>query len=190
MSLKNSFILKGFFLLRGGSLLEARMAGMINDLLDVLAQQAQTYEELYGLSQEKKDAIVKDEIDEIQKITNLENILLSQHSRIDKKRLQLMKDIAVVLGVKNQTMDIPGLIELLEGQDEQDTLRQVRLRMRTALDKLTAANRLNATLVQNALDYIEYSLNVIRSSASQEVSTYSVHGGVLKEDGNLMDIRN
>jgi DNA-binding PucR family transcriptional regulator len=166
------------------------MAGMINDLLGILAQQAQTYEELYGLSQEKKDAIVKDNIEEITKITNLENVLISQHNRIDKKRVQLMTDIAVVLGVKSQTMDIPALIDLMEGQVEQDGLKQVRVRMRTALDKLTAANNLNASLVQNAMDYIEYSLNVIRSTLSQDVPVYSVKGGVLKEDGNRLDMRN
>jgi flagellar biosynthesis/type III secretory pathway chaperone len=166
------------------------MAGMINNLLEVLGQQAQTYEELYGLSQEKKDALVKDNIEEILKITDLENILLSQHSRIEKKRVQLMKDIGSVLGVKDDSLDIPALIDLMEGQDEQDELKQVRLRIRTALDKLAAANALNASLIENALDYIEYSLNVIRSSAMQEVQTYTVQGGMLKEEGSLLDMRN
>jgi flagellar biosynthesis/type III secretory pathway chaperone len=166
------------------------MAGMINNLLEVLGQQAQTYEELYGLSQEKKDALVKDNINEIQKITDLENILLSQHGRIDKKRVQLMKDISLVLGVKDGSLDIPALINLLEGQNEQDELKQLRLRIRTALDKLAAANALNASLIENALDYIEYSLNVIRSSAMQEVQTYTVQGGMLKEEGSLLDMRN
>jgi flagellar biosynthesis/type III secretory pathway chaperone len=165
------------------------MAGMINNLLEVLGQQAQTYEELYGLSQEKKDDLVKDNIDEIQKITDLENILISQHGRIEKKRVQLMKDIGSVLGVKDDSLDIPALINLMEGQDEQDELKQVRLRIRTALDKLAVANALNASLIENALDYIEYSLNVIRSSAMQEVQTYTVQGGMLKEEGSLLDMR-
>ncbi len=166
------------------------MAGMINDLLEVLNMQAQTYEELYGLSQEKKDAIVKDEIDELQKITNLENILLTQHQRTEKKRVQLMEDIASVLGSKEKDIDLGSLAELMEGQDEQAGINQVRARIREALGKLALVNELNTSLIGSALEYIEYSINVMQSSVNQELATYSVQGGKLKEDGDLFDIRN
>ncbi len=166
------------------------MAGMINDLIDMLNSQAQTYEELYGLSMEKKDAIVKDNLEDLQKITDLENILVSQHQRIEKKRLSLMEDIAIVLGQKGRELSLLELIELMEGQKEQEELRNVRERMRAALDKLAGANEINAMLIQTSLEYIEYSLNVMQSSVNQELSSYTVQGGVLKENGNLFDIRN
>ncbi len=166
------------------------MAGMINDLISMLNNQAQTYEELYGLSLEKKDAIVKDNLEELQKITDLENILVSQHQRVEKKRALLMGDIAIVLGRKEKELSLATLIELMEGQNEHEELIRVRARMRDALDKLAKSNEINSMLIQTSLEYIDYSLNVMQSSINQEFTSYSVQGGKLKEDGNLFDMRN
>jgi len=165
------------------------MAGMVTQLLEMLDKQAQSFEELYGLSEEKRDAIVKNDIDALQKITNLENILITQNHRIEKKRLTLVKDIAGVLDKKDDNLTLAGLIEALEGQAEQEDLKAVGRRIQAALGKLSEANALNESLIKNALEYIEYSVNVIQSALNQEVSMYSVQGGRLREESGTFDAK-
>ncbi|MCL2499863.1 MAG: flagellar protein FlgN [Defluviitaleaceae bacterium] len=140
------------------------MAGMINQLIDILGEQANRCEELLGLAKEKKDVIVKNDVEELQKITGLENMVISQNNRLEKQRIALAADIAEVLGKRGQVLDIAALIECMEGQPQQQPLREAGNRLRTVINALKEANDLNNTLIQNAIDYVEYSLNVIRTS--------------------------
>ncbi|MCL2603597.1 MAG: flagellar protein FlgN [Defluviitaleaceae bacterium] len=140
------------------------MAGMINQLIDILGEQADRCGELLGLAKEKKDVIVSNNIEELQKITNLENMVISQNNRLERQRISLTADIAEVLGKRGQVMDIAALTECMEGQPQQEPLREAGNRLRGVISELKEANDLNNTLIQNALDYVEYSLNVIRTS--------------------------
>jgi flagellar biosynthesis/type III secretory pathway chaperone len=148
------------------------MAGMINQLIDILNAQADRCGELLGLAKEKKDVIVNNDIEELQKITGLENRVISQNNRLEKQRLALAADIAEVLGKRGQALDIAALIECMEGQPQQKPLREAGNRLRTVITELKEANDQNNTLIKNALDYVEYSLNVIRTSAQASGPEY------------------
>ena len=148
------------------------MAGMMTQLIDILSEQATRCEELLGLALEKRDVIVKNDVEELTKITNLENLVISQNNRLERQRESLAKDIADVLGKRGQQMDIATLIEAMEGQAEQAPLREVGDRLRDVLAKLKEANDFNEILVKNALDYIDYSLNLIRTSEQIEGPQY------------------
>ena len=164
------------------------MAGMMQQLIEVLNDQAQRYEELLGLSNEKTDVIVKNDVDELQKITNLENIITSQHNKLEKKRLSLVADITEVLGLakqKPEDVTLTYLIELMEGQEEQADLQVVGEKIRDTLDKLKEKTSFNAELIQNSLDYIEYSLNIMRGT--QQPPTYSIKDGHVSEEFGTFD---
>ena len=145
------------------------MAGLIDQLLELLNEQAARYEDMLGLSLEKKDVIIANDIEALQKITGLENILVSQHQKLDKKRTQVMEDIAIVLNQDKNTLTVSEIIELLDGQNEQEPLREVRDRIKKTLEELSEANKQNSSLIGNAMDYIDYSLNVIRSQLHPEL---------------------
>jgi flagellar biosynthesis/type III secretory pathway chaperone len=166
------------------------MAGMVTQLLEVLSEQTQRYEELLGLSQEKKEAIVKNDIEHLQKVTNLENIVVSQNQKLERKRVELTNDIADVMGKKAADLNLDKLLELLEGQAEHAQLVTIGQKMRDILNELSEINVLNASLIQNALEYIEYSLNVMQTSVNQSPTTFSVKGGQLQEGDGLFDARN
>jgi len=151
------------------------MAGMINQFIDILSEQTLRCEELLGLAKEKKDVIIKNDIDELQKITNLENMVISQNNRLERTRTALLKDIAEVLGKRGQDMDLKALLEAMEGQAEQQPLREAGEKLRGILAELKEANEFNASLIQNALEYIDYSLNVIRTSEQLEGPEYPEH---------------
>jgi len=140
------------------------MAGMIDQLIDILGEQATRCEELLGLALEKKDVIVQNDIESLQKITNLENMVISQNNRLERQRESLAKDIAEVLGKRGQVMDIAALIEAMEGQPQQEPLKEAGNRIRGILNDLKDANEMNQMLIKNALDYVEYSLNIVRSA--------------------------
>lgn len=148
------------------------MAGMMDQLVEILAEQTERYEELLGLAQEKRDIIINNEIEALQKINHLENLVMSQNQKLEKKRQALVADMALVLNQKEADLTLAKMIELMKGKEEQAPLEEARDRIKKVLDELKEVNSLNGELIQNALDYIEFSTNLMRSSTGQQPASY------------------
>ncbi|MCL2840110.1 MAG: flagellar protein FlgN [Defluviitaleaceae bacterium] len=157
------------------------MAGMITQLIDVMKEQVARHTELYGLSVEEKDAIVKNDIDELQKLVNLKNMVISQNNRLEKQRMSLTGDIAEVMGLPDKDLTFSQLIEMMEGKPEEAELRKVGTSLREIVEKLKEANDLNKELLDSAVEFVEYSLNALRSTIDPEPPEYPM---VKKADGS------
>lgn len=145
------------------------MAGMITSLIEILNEQTERHTELLGLSLEEKDAIIQNDVDTLQKLVNLKNIVISQNNRLERKRLALMGDIAEVLALKNKDIDIKGLSEILDGKPEQAELVEAGRKLRAVVVDLKEINEFNKGLLETALDFVDYSLNALRSAISPEL---------------------
>ena len=152
------------------------MAGMMYQLAEILKEQTTRYEELLGLSTEKRDVIIANDVETLQKINHLENLIISQNQKLEKKRQLLVADMALVLNQNESELTLSRLIELMDGKEEEKLLVQARDSIKEVLDKLKEINEQNGLLVQNALDYIEYSTNVLRTSMGQQPASY--HAGM------------
>lgn len=148
------------------------MAGMMEQLVEILAEQSERYEELLGLSLEKRDVIIANDVESLQKINHLENLIISQNQKLEKKRQDLVADMAIVLNETEESLTMTRMIELMKGKEEEQMLTEARDRIKKILDELREVNQQNGDLVQNALEYIEYSTNLMRSSMSHQPATY------------------
>ena len=148
------------------------MAALITEVLGILNEQAERYGELVGLSEEKREAIVSNDVDALQKINQLEGMLVNQCNRLEKKRLQLTLDVATVLNQRAETLTLTRLIDLMEGQEEQEALIDVQYRIKNTMNELNELNHQNGLLIQNALEYIEFSTNMIRAQMGQGESSF------------------
>ena len=144
------------------------MAGMITQLIGVMKEQVERHTELHGLSVEEKDAIVKNDIDELQKLVNLKNMVISQNNRLEKQRMSLTSDIAEVMGLPDKDLTFSQLIEIMAGKPEEAELREVGVSLKDIVEKLKEANDLNRELLESAIDFVEYSLNALRSTIDPE----------------------
>jgi flagellar biosynthesis/type III secretory pathway chaperone len=150
------------------------MAGMIDQLVDVMKQQTERHNELYGLSLEEKDALIQNDIETLQNLVNLKNMVISQNNRLEKQRISLVKDIAEVMGHKiTDELALSDVIEILKDQPtEQEKLREAGTALRESVNKLKEINDLNKTLLESSLEFVEYSLNALRSTISPEPPEY------------------
>ena len=160
------------------------MAGMITNLIEILNEQTERHTELLGLSIEEKDAIVQNDIETLQKLVNLKNIVISQNNKLEKKRLSLVTDIAEVLALKGQEIDIKALADMLEGKPEQAELVEAGRKLRDVVLELKQVNDLNKELLENALGFVEYSLNALRSAISPEPAAVPI-GKPTNNAGNV-----
>jgi len=166
------------------------MAGMIDQLIEILDEQTERYKEILGLANEKRDVIIANDIDELQKITHLENLVISQTQKLERKRMSLVTDMAIALGQKDE-LTLANIIELMDGQGEQQSLKEARDRIKAVLDELSEVNNQNGILIQNALEYIEYTTNLMQSSAGlRQPAYYSAAGEVYFDEPGFIDTKN
>jgi len=123
----------------------------------------------------KKDLIINDKTTELSELTNKENAVVGKIQKLDKIRITLMNDITNVLG-QNARLTLTELSELMKNQPEYERLYGLTLRTQETLDELKALNDQNRMLIENSLEYINFTVNVIRGQALPEQAIYDSSG--------------
>lgn len=140
------------------------MASLIDELINVLEQENKEYETLVLLSKEKTPVIVKGDLDKLQRITEVEQEFVGKIRNLEKKREEIMTDIGNVLSRDPKTTKITDIIELLSKQPvEQRRLSEIHDKLRTTLDNIKQYNDINANLIKESLEIIDFNLNLVTS---------------------------
>ena len=92
------------------------MASLIDELIDVLDKEEREYQDLILLSQEKTPVIVRGDLEKLQKITEAEQVVIGKINKLEKKRTEVAKDIALVLNKDEETLKVLDIADLLQGQ--------------------------------------------------------------------------
>ena len=83
---------------------------------------------------------------------------------ISHKRSAILNDIATVLGKDPKDLTLTKLIGYLDKQPvEQERLTAQRDRLLAAGERMNTLNRLNESLLQRALEMVEFDLTLLRS---------------------------
>ena len=88
------------------------MASLIDELIDVLDKEEKEYQDLILLSREKTPVIVKGDLDKLQKITEAEQFVVGKVNKLEKKRAEVVKDIAIVLGRDEDTLKVKEIADM------------------------------------------------------------------------------
>ena len=168
-------------------------SGMIGSLIDLLRGQTEIYSDMLDLSLQKKDIIVKNDVEALKKVTGKENGLLGRSQRLEKQRAELMVDISAVLNKKADDITIEVLTQMLKDRPETATeaeaIEQSARELRLVLGQLKEKNEINRMLIQNSLEYIDFSINVIRSTVGEEISYTSPYGEGFNIDSSFYDTK-
>lgn len=164
------------------------MASLIDSLISVLKEENEQYKVLLEISKEKTDIIIKGDIEKLRDLVSHEQTYLDFVINLEKKRIEVTKDIAIVLNKDVEYLTVERLIHLLETQKkEQKELAQVRDELRRNLKDMVKINDMNKKLIEDSLEMIDFNINLITSmSQFPEVSNYSKEANnvsILPESG-------
>ena len=139
------------------------MASLMEVLIDVLEQENQEYEKLLSLSMRKTSVIVSEDLAELTKITDEEQVIVSRINHLDNQRYEAVSDIADVLNKDVDKLKIVDLIKMLAGRtEEQEKLAAVFDRLRENVRGVKRANEQNGELIRDALE-LQFNMNVLQS---------------------------
>lgn len=147
----------------------------MENLIDILNRESKEYEGLLKLSQEKTPIIVNGSLEELQKITDEEQELVSRINHLEKKRMETTADIANVLNRDVNVLTLSKLIELIGQRPvEQGQLREAQEKLRTAVRGLQRVNEQNKELIGNALEMVEFEMNLMQAmKTAPETANYN-----------------
>lgn len=140
------------------------MASLMEELLEVLGEEEVRYRTLAELGEQKKTAVIKGDIKELDAVNAKEQDVSSEILNLSHKRTSVLNDIATVLGKDPTDLTLTKLIGYLDRQPvERDKLQQQRDRLLEAGNKMHALNQQNEELLQRALEMVEFDLTLLRS---------------------------
>lgn len=140
------------------------MASLMENLIDILNKESSEYENLLELSMKKTSVIVAGELENLQKITDEEQIVVSRINNLEKLRIENINDIANVLNKDVTTLKLTNLIAMLEARPiERQKLAEVHDRLQSIVKRVQMVNNQNRELINNALEMVEFDMNLLQS---------------------------
>lgn len=143
------------------------MASLMENLISVLDEECVEYENLLKLTISKTPVIVSENLEELARITDDEQLQLSRIAVLDKKRDEVIRDIANVLNKDVETLKLKNLIKMMAGRpSEQKALAASFDKLMGIAKQVDAINARNSELIQSALDMVHFNMNMLQSAKS------------------------
>ncbi len=151
------------------------VASLMESLIDVLEKESDEYKNLLNLSMQKTQVIVSEDLDQLARITDEEQLIVSRINHLDTIRNEAVQDIANVLNKDVTKLKIADLIKMLgQRPEEQQKLAAAFDVLQTNVKNVARINEQNRELIQNALEMVQFHMNLIQSmKAAPETANYN-----------------
>ena len=143
-----------------------RLIALMSELLDL-------YQALLTLSREKREILIAGKAQSLEVITRQEELLILQAGKLDVMREDVIRQIAAQCGVSPQGLSLTKLAELA-APAEAERLTTLGTAFAQVSTELAPLNKLNSELIEQALRFVNYSINIL--TQSQSSNTYESQG--------------
>jgi len=146
-------------------------------IIEILNKEYAYYKDLLELSNKKKTIVVEGKVSELDKIVRFEQNLIFDLGQLEKLREQELQRLNQMLGVDGKS-NVSEIIKHIP-QKLADEFTKLQKDMGNTISELQNVNNINGQLIQQSLDYIEYSVNMVTSTGPSN-SVYSDFKGTDK----------
>lgn len=137
-------------------------------LYDLLDNLIQLHRAMYTLAGQKKDVLVKGNIDELVAITRQEQQLIKGVTAAETARQTLVKELSVEKGFALQDGTLAELIKLTTSAEEKARLTSYRDELTRIVTQLRNANELNQQLLKQSLEFVNLTLDLITDTPEED----------------------
>ena len=131
----------------------------------LLQQELTLGKRLLSLLQEETEVIVKNDITRLSALQAEQQECLKEQTTLENSRVISTRDLAWALGLE-RVPTLPVLIMALPDR-EQESLRKLRTELLAVNQQLESMQTRNRSLLENALDYVRFSLDLLTEAALQ-----------------------
>ncbi len=161
---------------------------LLENLIKILEFEKRYYLKLIDISTKKTDIIIKGDIVELKNITEQEQIMVSQILKGEQTRISIVEQLAKIFKVDSENLTVTQIIDKI-GSKHRKKISDKRLEMKRSIEELKSINDKNSELIKNAIDYIDFSINLL-TGAGVYSTNYSGFGeGRREQSRSLLDLK-
>ncbi|MDI3478480.1 MAG: hypothetical protein PWQ59_2005 [Thermoanaerobacterium sp.] len=152
----------------------------INDLFDVLDGEMLLYKDLLDISTKKTDVIIHGKIQELDNMTKVEGNIICKLSMLEEEREKILSGYD-----DTGEITISELCKMLP-EDDAKKLKKIQKEFESILKALNDRNALNKSLLQQSIEFVNYSLSIISNNLVEDNGIYGDNGSV-KHVSSIID---
>jgi len=159
------------------------------ELAEILEDETALYRDASEISSKKTDIIVKGKIEDLESLVKAEQTIIIKIGKLEDRREEIITRMAEELKLDIEGISLSQITEKL-GEENSLRLKTCQDDLMGTLSGLKNQNETNEQLIQNALDYINFSVNLITSDRSGGIN-YSPEGEEEHAAGrrNIFDVK-
>lgn len=133
-------------------------------LVGVLADMLELYRELLAISNKKHEVLVKARTVELDALTKQEELLIIQIGKLETVRETVLQEIAAATHIAGESVTIARLVELAD-EKFSARLHELWQQLSQVTGELKEINGQNTKLIDQALFFVNYNLNILTQNA-------------------------
>lgn len=162
----------------------------VNELIQCLQDEKELYIKINELSLLKKEAIIKADIGEIEKIVDSEKLLLEKITLVETKRINVAEQISQHLQINdNQVFTVTEIIKRIDNPKLKARLLSIFNELSIIINRQKDLNKINQSLLGENLNYIKFMMDTIIFGNNDLTYGYEGNGSNLKQKVNIFDQR-
>lgn len=140
------------------------MASLVEELVSVLQEEEKLYRQFLVYGEQKRQILIDADVPALEKLTGLEQVASDDLLALSNRQIDLLSEIATVLGKGGEKMTVTKLIGYLEGQpDVQKKLIDARDSLLGSAHQMQLLNQQNEALLKQAIELAEFDITLFRS---------------------------
>jgi flagellar biosynthesis/type III secretory pathway chaperone len=163
----------------------------VNAVIDILKKEQGCYKDILELSRTKNKLIIEGKVAELDKIVKLEQSMIFNIGQLERKREEEVAALARVLNLSDTQLPISELMNMLQPELRKG-LEDIHAKLKETFSELKSVNDINGQLLEQSLEYIDFSINMITSSSAPTGSLYediNVRGKDKQGKKNIFDTK-
>jgi flagellar biosynthesis/type III secretory pathway chaperone len=142
---------------------------MMNDLVNVMSEQAVCYEGLLDLSKDKREALIKNDVEKLRQITELENNLIAKNISLEKRRLAIIEELAYILNEDPDALTVSRILSITKKDSANRDLLSISKKMRDIMEALKESNNANRILLERSIENVRFNINALYSECQDSI---------------------
>ncbi|MFB5266730.1 flagellar protein FlgN [Paenibacillus enshidis] len=140
-------------------------------LLGTLERLNEAHLQLIELGLEKKEALIRNQVDHLIAVMTRESRMSKRIEQLEQERVENVHLFLQERGIKSRlNLTIRELSRLVFEQEEKQRLLQIQSALGSTLKQLKELNDLNQQLIQQAISYIDFSIESMSYYSESEVT--------------------
>jgi flagellar biosynthesis/type III secretory pathway chaperone len=160
----------------------------IDNLIKVLDYENKLYKKVLKIAEEKTGIIINGGLENLQETIGKEQRLISELNQLTVVREQILQQIGKSIGKDARLLAVTDFIDILP-EEHAKRLYTVRDKLKNTIFSLAAKNELNQKLIRNALEYVDFSLNLLSQPVPQATQYGRKGNEAESQNRRVLDIK-